>query len=364
MGLYLHIPFCRQKCLYCDFYSLPGSEEAMEAYTAALCRAIARCPAGPVDTVYFGGGTPPLLGERRLARLLEAAARRFSLAPGAEVTLEANPGDRVDYRALRSAGFNRLSLGVQSDDDATLRLLGRRHNRAQVAQAATAARAAGFGNLSMDLMLALPGQRPEEISRAARFCQALGAVHLSAYLLKIEEGTPFARMGMEARCPGEEESAALYLAAVAALEGLGYRQYEISNFACPGRESRHNLHYWHCEPYLGLGPAAHSFTGGRRRYFARDLAAFTAAENPLSLWQEDGPGGGWEEQLMLRLRLAEGVNLPALAALCPGFDPALVLRRAEPLAGAGLLRCQGGALRLTPEGFLLSNSILGRLLYG
>lgn len=366
-GLYLHIPFCAQKCPYCDFYSLPAGEEEKEGYREALCRAMeaAARALGPlaVDTVYFGGGTPTLLGEGRLASLLWEAGRRFTLLPGAEITLEANPGDAVDYRALREAGFNRLSLGVQSDDDATLRLLGRRHDRQAVARAAGRATAAGFENLSMDLMLALPGQRAEDIARSAAFCHSLGAKHLSAYLLKVEAGTPFAREGMEARCPGEEESAALYLAAVRALEGLGLRQYEISNFAAPGRESRHNLHYWRCEPYLGLGPSAHSFVGGRRRYFARDFAAFLAAENPLDLWRDDGPGGGLEEALMLRLRLAEGVRFAELGAF-PAFDPAALLERAVPLAAAGLLRCDGEGLRLTPEGFLVSNPLIGRLLYG
>lgn len=339
----------------------------MEAYTDALCRAMDCTPfgLGALETVYFGGGTPSVLGANRLGRILEHAARRFGLVGGAEITVECNPRSSLpeELRRLRSAGVNRLSIGLQSADEGLLRFLGRPHTAAKAAQAVEAAHIAGFRNISLDLMLALPGQTMEQIESAVDTCAALGAAHVSAYLLKVEEGTPFALRGVAAQCPDGDAQADLYLGAAKALEKCGYRQYEISNFARDGLVSRHNVNYWDCGEYLGLGPSAHAFAAGERFYFLRDLRAFLEAPNPFALAIADGAGGGAEEYLMLRLRLSEGVRWDSLESRYPAFNGAARLRKkARPLEEGGLAVCDDAGLRLTREGMLVSNSAISMLL--
>lgn len=373
IGLYIHVPFCVSKCPYCDFYSLPAGtdgDQSMDAYTAALLAALDRWAARinrPADTLYFGGGTPSLLGPARLTRILERAAARFGLA-GAEITLEANPGDDLTpvLRAFHAAGGNRLSLGMQSAHDRDLAALGRRHRYADVARAAEAARLAGIGNLSLDLMLGLPGQETEAVVTSVEACRALGAGHVSAYLLKLEPGTPFYARRQSLCLPEEDAAAELYLAAAQALEDAGYRQYEIANFARPGRESRHNSKYWDQRPYLGLGPAAHSFLEGRRFYYARDLGRFLAGEEPLT--EEDAliPAGSEAEYLMLRMRLTAGITEAGFAAHFGHPIPADWRQRAAALARQSaadpLLVCTEEGFRLTRRGCLVSNAVIARLL--
>lgn len=370
IGLYIHIPFCNGKCPYCDFYSLCPAPGQREAYTDALLRALEHLPAGAAgsraDTVYFGGGTPNLLGAEALCALLNRARQAFDLAPDAEITLEANPGSITAEQLvmLRRGGFNRLSLGLQSAHAAELALLGRKHTPQDVAEAVTAARAAGFENLNLDLMLGIPGQATESALVSADFCAALGVEHVSAYLLKVEEGTPFARAGMEERIPDGDGMAERYLAVCEKLEQLGYRQYEISNFSRLGRESRHNTAYWLGTDYLGLGPAAHSLWRGQRWFFPRNLDAFLGAENPFALWQNDGEGNTREEFIMLRLRLCAGLSLAELDRRWPeaADENRRLRRKLPPLVEAGLARLEGERLSLTPRGFLVSNAILAQLI--
>lgn len=365
IGLYIHIPFCVRKCPYCDFYSTPFAEAPADAYTGAVCRALAQSPAAgaPVDTVYFGGGTPALTGARRLEEMLNAVRRAFAVAPDAEITLEANPGavSAADLQALRACGFTRISFGVQSMHDAELAALGRIHSASQAREAILAAAQAGFVHISADVMLGIPGQTRESLSQTLDALASLPVGHASAYLLKIEDGTPFARDGTAGRCPGEDAAARLYLDCAARLGRHGFAQYEISNFAKPGAWSRHNLKYWRLEPYLGVGPAAHSFFGGERFHFPRDLHAFTAAANPFALAESDGAGGDFAEYAMLRLRLTEGLDLAA-ARDAYGIEPHTILQKAKPLQGRGLLQTDGLTISLTPEGFLLSNAVIGTLL--
>ena len=360
-GLYLHIPFCRQKCGYCDFYSLPASEEIREEYVRVLCRMLCSCPYGHMtfSTVYFGGGTPSLLTPKQIAALMEAIAASHTLL-GDEVTLECNPGSvNADFfKDIRSAGINRISLGLQSADPRQLQLLGRAHTPEDVRIAVENARQAGLSNISLDVMLALPGQTFEELEKTLRFCVGEGVPHLSAYLLKIEPGTPFDHMQIASRCSDEDQQADLYLSMVSFLQGLGYRQYEISNFAYPGFESLHNLGYWRLKPYLGLGPGAHSFLLGERFFFPRDLKQFLHSSHPWELRCPDGKGGTFQEAVMLGLRLAEGIDLHHFAR--EEISPLLV--RAKPMVNAGLMRLEGERLFLTPRGFLLSNSIIAQLL--
>ena len=240
LGFYIHVPFCHGKCPYCDFYSRPDSPRKMDAYVSAVTAALApwreRLAGRELATVYFGGGTPSLLGARRLGTILQAVRQGFSLAPGAEITLEANPTsvDRAFFQEVGQAGFNRLSMGLQSANEEELRFLGRAHSPQQAAQAVENARAAGFSNISLDLMLGLPGGSREKLGRSIAFAASLGVEHISSYILKVEPGTPFAARGVQV--PDEDNTAEQYLFAVEELARLGYGQYEISNFARPGKE--------------------------------------------------------------------------------------------------------------------------------
>ena len=362
VGLYFHIPFCRSRCGYCSFVS--GCDLSQRGcYTAALLRAIETAPFADCTaaTLYFGGGTPTLLGEA-LIDLLAAVRQKLPLAPDAEITVEANPGTVTLplLQRLRQAGFNRISFGLQDCEDEVLRLLGRCHTVAQGEAAVQMAKQAGFTNISADLMLATPGQTPEKARRLAEYGLSLGIPHLSSYLLKIEPGTPFDSAGMAARCPDDDTAADCYLAYYQALGQAGFSHYEVSNAALPGYESRHNCAYWQLREYLGFGPGAASFFGGRRFRFPDSLAAFLSGADPWSLPVQEGPGGDWEEALMLSLRLSSGLT-PGLAARY-GRDYAALLRRAAPLGPAGLLRADGERIALTDRGFLLSNQVILTLL--
>ena len=372
LGLYLHIPFCKQKCIYCDFYSLSGNEGRMDDYTAALCthlRKAAPSAAGHlVDTVYLGGGTPSYLGEKRLVTILDAVFKHYPVASGAEITLEANPdsaGDANALKELRAAGFNRISLGMQSANDQELAVIGRIHTPEQVGTAVDAARRAGFDNLSLDLIYGLPGQTMERWAENLSSAAELSPEHLSCYGLKVEEGTPlFARRG-ELCLPDDEAQADLYLYTVDRLSRMGYRQYEISNFSRPGRESRHNLKYWTLGEYLGFGPGAHSDFKGIRYAYEKDLGRYIrGAADPETLLSE-------QETLSLMDRAAEWVML-GLRTLC-GLDPQEFERRfrrsfacflpfLNQCRQAGYAVLESGRWRLTPQGFLLSNQIIGGLL--
>ena len=359
LGLYIHIPFCKSKCAYCDFYSLARGEDRMDAYAAALeasLRAAAPKAAGyAVDTVYFGGGTPSYFGAPRLAALLETVSACYDIAPHAEITTEANPEsarDADELRTLRGAGFNRISLGMQSADNAELRAVGRVHTAADTAAAVDAARRAGFDNLSLDLIYGLPGQTRERWRENLAASVSLTPEHLSCYGLKVEPGTPLYARRDSVLLPDDDAQADLYLDAVAYLAERGYAQYEVSNFARRGRESRHNLKYWTLGEYLGFGPGAHSDFGGRRFAVARDLDAFVRGE---SAYSEDAPIAPREraaERVMLGLRLASGLSAAELA----GAEAVM----AE-CAAHGLAEQIGGNWRLTPRGFLVSNAVILRV---
>lgn len=364
LGIYIHIPFCKQKCVYCDFYSLPRREEDMDAYVSALrAQLLGTDFSGyEADTVYFGGGTPSFLGPRRLTALLEAVLAACPVAPEAEVTFEANPDSAADgnaLSALRRAGFNRISLGMQSAGDAQLKALGRVHTAAQVRSSVEAVRKAGFGNLSLDLIYGLPGQNLSRWRETLAAAIALAPEHLSCYGLKAEEGTPlYARRDT---LPDDGVQADMYLETVGFLERAGFQQYEISNFAKPGRESRHNLKYWTLGEYAGFGPGAHSDFRGVRYAWARDLDAFLRGDQILSEAQRMTPNEREREWLMLSLRLVRGLD-PAEyeARFNRSFERFLpFLRRCRE---AGYAVREAERWLLTPRGFLVSNQIIGELL--
>lgn len=359
IGLYLHIPFCRRKCPYCDFFSAADSSR-MEEYTRTLeqrIRAAGESLQRPADTLYFGGGTPSLLGEERLYRLAAAARESFGLSD-AEVTVEVNPEKQdIDFERLQKGGFNRLSIGLQSADDRELQLLGRLHDVRAAERCIERAKQAGFENFSLDLMIATPGQTADSLMRSIDFCAAHGAKHISAYLLKIEPHTPYAQIRERLRLPDDDGQAELYELACQRLEAHSYRQYEISNFSLPGYESRHNLKYWHDEEYLGLGPSAHSFLDGRRFYCERSFDAFFQDRTV-----EDGEGGSPEEFLMLGLRLREGVTNARYRERFHEDIPAVYREAAERFNGTGLLHADGNGIRLTTKGFLVSNSLIAHII--
>ena len=367
LGLYIHIPFCKAKCAYCDFYSLAHSEEKMDAYMAALLRHLEevapRAAGMQVDTVYFGGGTPSYLGAARLCRILQTVLRRYDVARDAEITLEANPdsaGDWKELRKLRRAGFNRLSLGVQSTDDALLRRIGRVHTYEQVQQAVMAARKAKFTNLSLDLIYGLPGQTMEDWQRTLADAVALGPEHLSCYGLKLEEGTPLWQQRQTLTLPDDDAQADMYLYTVAALGEMGYEQYEISNFAKSGKESRHNLKYWRMEEYAGFGPGAHSDFGGVRYGYVRDIDSYIAGRLVLSESETDSTLARDYEYVMLSLRTAAGIDRQTFEKRYrQRFQPVETLF--EQYEKAGLASRTEGGWRLTPRGFLVSNSIIAAL---
>ena len=373
LGLYIHVPFCKSKCVYCDFYSLPGADEArMDDYTGAVIAHLTgtapRAAGYRVDTVYFGGGTPSLLGAKRLCRILKTVRKRCAVTKDAEITLEANPdsiGDAGTLRQLRQAGFNRISLGMQSADDELLRRLGRIHTARQVGEAVAAAREAGFGNLSVDLIYGLPRQTTGHWLATLEAAAALDVQHVSCYGLKVEEGTPLFACRETAGLPDDEAQADMYLAAVEFLEKRGYRQYEISNFAREGFASRHNLKYWTLGEYAGFGPGAHSDFGGVRYAFSRDLDGYVRGVREgaplLSECQRIPPAERDAEYLMLRLRTAEGFSPAGFRRQCRRrFD--CFLPFLENCRKAGYAVCEAdGSWHLTPRGFLLSNQIIGQM---
>ena len=372
LGLYIHIPFCKSKCIYCDFYSLPRAEDRMDRYVSALCRQLAeiaqRTTAHTVDSVYLGGGTPSYLGEKRLRRILKTVKKHYHLSRDAEITLEANPDSAGDWRALRSlrrAGINRLSLGVQSADDGMLRALGRPHTFAQAEEAAAAARRARIRNLSLDLIYGLPGQDLAHWKDTLERAAALEPEHLSCYGLKVEEDTPLWDMQEKLDLPDDDAQADMYLWTVERLGALGYEQYEISNFARPGRASRHNMKYWTLCEYAGFGPGAHSDLGDVRYAYLRSLDTYCAGvEAGVSVLESSEHIPSRErdiEYVMLGLRLTQGISRQEFENRyrLPFAPIQSVLERFRATGHAALA---GERWRLTPEGFLVSNQIIGQAL--
>ena len=372
LGLYLHIPFCRQKCVYCDFYSLAGNEARMDEYVEALCahlvQAAPSAAAHTVDTVYFGGGTPSYLGAPRLIRILDTVFQHYSVSADAEITLEANPdsaGDPEILKSLRQAGFNRISLGMQSACAEELKEIGRIHTPEQVGIAVSAARSAGFDNLSLDLIYGLPRQALARWKENLAAAVALNPEHLSCYGLKVEEGTPLFARRETAELPGDEAQADMYLHTVEFLAAHGYPQYEISNFSRPGRQSRHNLKYWILGEYLGFGPGAHSDFGGVRFAYDRNLSAYlkgVLSGSPAYSEREEIPASQRDaEWLMLNLRTVRGLDPAEFESrFHRSFDPFLPFLTQCQQAGYAAL--EEGRWHLTAEGFLLSNQIIGELL--
>ena len=365
-GIYIHVPFCSAKCPYCDFYSLVGKEKITAYCDAVIDELAALRRVGPlagdlknrdIATVYFGGGTPSFVGAENLSRLLLAVKDNFTVPPGAEITAECNPSSSLApgfFETLAAAGFNRVSLGMQSAVDAERKKLGRRATAADVETAVKACQSAGITDISLDIMLGVPEQTESSLLSSLDFALSLGVTHLSAYMLSIEEGTFFDKKRDALNLPEEDAVCDMYLSLCGYLKNNGFRHYEISNFCLPGHEARHNTAYWRDEEYLGVGPAAHSYLNGRRFYFPRDLDAFIAGMPPV----DDGPGGGPEEAVMLALRLDTGISLQEIKekfAVTPSPSLPAILQQYQ---SAGLLTFDGDRIALTEKGFLVSNAVI------
>lgn len=351
-GLYIHVPFCLSKCPYCDFYSERYSRTLAESYKNAVLRNLDFYNE-IFDTVYFGGGTPILLS-REVCEILNNVHH----AENAEITVEANPNVCNEQRlgGLVKSGVNRISIGVQSFNNNELAFLGRRHTAEQAIKAVKCSYSSGFRNISIDLMLGLDGQTKESIQRSVETLANLPITHVSAYLLKIEDGTPFAARSLD--LPDEDESAELYLFTAELLEQHGFIQYEISNFARDGFKSRHNLHYWHCDEYLGIGPAAHSYYNGQRFCTERDLDRFIASERQ-EITVTDSDAGSFEEYAMLALRLTDGLKFRD----CSYFDEDVnrIVERCKKIP-AEYINITDSGISLTRAGFLVSNIVIGKIL--
>ncbi len=373
LGLYIHIPFCIRKCLYCDFPSVAGAEELFAAYTAALCREIAGrgglLSSAAVDSVYVGGGTPTALPAELLAALGRCLREYAAVAEDAEFTVEANPGtlDAARLAALRAMGANRISLGVQAFDDTVLATAGRIHTAAEAADAVAAVRAAGFARVSVDLMYGLPGQTPAGFRAGLERAVALPVEHLSVYGLKVEEGTPFARLAAEGRLALDEEAEeAMYDEAVAFLPAHGFARYEISNYARPGAECRHNLKYWRYEPYVGVGAAAHSFLHGERSANTADvgdyIARVMAGESPTASVERPPPAVAMAEYTFLALRTAAGVSYADFAVRFGVKFTDLYGEVVGKMSQQGLVAAGEDGIRLTTRGQKYGNVVFAAFL--
>ncbi len=380
VSLYLHVPFCTVRCAYCDFNTYAGIDEQMPEWETALREELRRwAPAvagRPVPTVFFGGGTPSLLSGATIQRILDAVRADYGLARDAEVSLEANPESARPERlaAYRAAGVNRLSIGVQALEEADLRFLDRLHDAAGARRAVEAARSAGFDNVSIDLIYGLPGQSVEAWRSVLERALAWGPEHVSCYALTVEEGTPLALRVQrgEAPSPDPDTQASMADAAEALLTAAGYPQYEISNYARPGFECRHNLVYWRGHDYLGLGPGAHGLVDGVRYSMERSPLRYSAAlrreggahglPSPAIVERED-PDEATRlfDALSMGLRLNEGMDGAALAGRYPSAW-AQAQAALEWSDAHGLLTRAGGRLRLTERGRRLANEVLVRLL--
>ena len=315
LGIYLHLPFCLKKCNYCDFCSFAGTgRDVISRYCRQLAERVKRfsadCTNYSVDTVYFGGGTPTLAPAEDLCSVLAAVRENYRMSPDAEISVECNPatGDGEYFARLHGAGFNRLSIGLQSTDDGELKLLGRAHSFEDFLETFGQARAAGFANISADVMFGIPNQTKDSFARTLSVLTDLSPEHISAYGLKIEEGTPFAKIKEKLVLPDEETESLMYSFCVNYLGGKGYNKYEISNFSKPGYKSCHNLRYWTGLDYLGFGVSAHSFFRGERFRNSDDIAAFLRGENIEAEREKISGNDILNEYLILRLRLSEGID--------------------------------------------------------
>lgn len=361
-GLYIHIPFCSSKCLYCDFFSKADNKEEIGTYVKHLLDKIKYYSEiyknKKFDTIYIGGGTPSVIGTKHLADIATKAQSAFNII-SPEFTIEINPKSalNIDFNKLANCGINRISLGVQSANENELKLLGRRHSNNDVMNAVSKIKTAGIENISLDLMVGISEQTKESLIKSIDFCLEQEPKHISAYILKVEENTPYQKLASTLNLPDDDTQADLYLTMQNYLAQKGYHQYEISNFAKKGYESKHNLKYWNCDEYLGIGTSAHSMMCNKRFYYPRNFEDFY---NNNVIY--DGTGGSAEEYIMLQLRLSSGLNLKEFEKLFGKPVPKQCIDVAKKYEKNNLTILTDGKIGLTKEGFLLSNAIIAEML--
>ncbi len=363
VGLYIHIPFCVKKCNYCDFFSVASDSILMDEYVSELDKSFSKWASKlserSVDTIYFGGGTPSVLGTDRINRTLESVYRKFNVASDTEITIEVNPNstDRLDFTSLCANGINRVSMGLQSADNEELKLLGRLHTLTDANITIESFLKNGIRNFSLDVMLGIPLQTFDSLDKTLDYCIGSGATHISTYMLKIEENTPFYFNSDNLTFADDDLQADFYEYTANKLKDNGFRHYEISNFCKENQISRHNMKYWILDDYIGIGPSAHSLLNGKRFYYPRSIKDFY--DDKLIFESE---GHTPEEYLMLSLRTDEGFNFiknKELFKLCPTEN---LISEAKNLEKLGLLIITDECIKLTQKGFLLSNSVISRLL--
>ena len=364
IGIYIHVPFCLGKCPYCDFYSVYPDEIKIKEYLSAVKMRIKEYSLiynrkVKIKTVYFGGGTPNLIGHGGISEIINEINEKFNTSALEEITVECNPNSVSEefFLGISKAGVNRISMGLQSANESELKFLGRKHNSEDVKNAVSFAKKAGIDNISLDLMIGLENQSEKELENSIEFCSSLGVKHISSYILKVEENTPFAKKNM--LLPDEDKSAALYLFVCEELEKRGYLQYEISNYSKENFESRHNLIYWQGKEYIGIGPGAHSFIEGKRFYYERDLKKFINGALPIP----DGEGGDFEEFLMLNLRLKRGLFKKDCIEKYENGEKLFTdaLKKASKIPSR-YIEANENNISLTREGFLISNTLISMLL--
>lgn len=362
VGLYIHIPFCKSKCPYCDFFSGRATENEYDNYIKLLSDNICLWSAKTdktVSSVYFGGGTPSILGAERLSKLLNKIKEDFTVAENAEITVEVNPdsGKTLDFDLLKLSGFNRISVGMQSAVEQELKALGRIHSINDAEVTVKRAQNAGINNISLDLMIGIPYQTIDSLEKSIDFCANCGVTHISSYILKIESGTVFERIQDKLELPDEDSQAQLYLFAVDYLKKLGFEQYEISNFSKVGYESRHNINYWKSGEYIGIGPSAHSFFDGKRFYYSRNMDDFKNNKTYFDCF-----GGDKEEFIMLSLRLISGLNFKEYKERYNEDFPEGKIKIIRKYADMSYMVLKDDCAYFTPKGYLVSNAIISELI--
>lgn len=361
LGLYLHIPFCIKKCNYCNFYS-DKDNSLKDAYIKMLIKDNQKwgekLSSKSVDTVFFGGGTPSVIGERAIVLLLNEIRRCFKVADGAEITVECNPesSDLSFFKSLKKNGVNRVSIGVQSFNNSELLALGRAHSAEQAERAVNSAREAGFDNINIDLMFALPEQSMDSLKYSLSKTVSLPVTHISAYALKIEKGTPFYIQRKSLELPDEDAEFEQYKAICDTVKEYIFTHYEISNFAKEGYECRHNLKYWKLKDYLGLGVSAHSFIDGKRFYFKSDTLAYTQGLLKPVCEKTDGI----TEYIMLSLRINEGMSFNRISALCGSKIAERMREQANIFCKSDFGEFKAESFYLNKKGFFVSNAIIGK----
>lgn len=372
-GIYIHIPFCKTRCIYCDFYSTTRSE-LKQRYVRTLCTELKTrkeyLKGEPIETVYFGGGTPSQLTKEELTPIFQAIEETYGLEKAQEITLEANPDDLTEayVTMLRTLPFNRISMGIQTFDDATLRLLNRRHDAAQAIAAVHRLRQAGFGNISIDLIYGLPGETDQRWERDLQQAVALNPEHISAYHLTYEEGTRLYELLQTRRISevDEESSVRFFSTLMETLASAGYEHYEISNFCKPGMYSRHNTSYWRGIPYLGCGPSAHSFNTEAREWNTASLEKYIAsieAGTRSSETETLSETTRYNECVMTSLRTRQGISLKQVEERYGTKMRQYCMDMARPYLESGKLEMRDRYLRLTREGIFTSDGIISDLMF-